>query len=333
MSFKWNADSDQGYGEENGTQIVKGVDFSKKCGKSFVMNAPDETLTLRYDSTGSKDPDIWIWGMFPEDFQADETAITVRQGILVLNGLDDNPDGADHYPASLQLGTQLNPPLMIRVENQSELHLKNMLSIQAQALLHTEPDYISCLTITDHAKLAMNHETNATICNLEISLMAEKNAQLELNVHTLNLYTQAHLKDNAQAALVCQSFALNSNFIKVAGNATCSLKAETGSCSSGVFILDAGQGKLVIHPTSQGTSPFNFPADKNLRKGMFDFLRSGKGNYASELQIHLPGFWRVALESGEFLAINGDPVGSNDIAKHFDVIQSGNSYTYKLKAG
>lgn len=329
-TFKWDESADQTYGEIYGSQTVHDSTFNKNFGKSFIMDAPDETLTLRYYAKSADiSGDEWRWGSGASDYEARETLISVLQGKLIFNGSNAN-SAIDIPNAWLVFGFGGYPAPRIRVESDGELHLINLSALTAVQRAEEKEARISLL---DSARLVVNHEDASTIFNMVMALTAENDAKLNIEVRDLLVYEAINLRDKADASLACSHFELREEFVRVSGNATCSLKAETATASSS-FILDEGSGKLVILASSKGDCPFDFALDESLTKGLFDFIHSGKSVNKSVLKVGVLGFRKRALLAGGFIAVNGEPLSEQEIYTRFDVDDDtkNETITFKLKS-
>jgi hypothetical protein len=331
-TFTWDAGANQMYDEIYGSQTVHGSTFNKDYGKSFIMNAPDETLTLRYHVKSADDiGGVWQWGIGNSDNRARETLINVLQGKLVFNGLNANASIPGILNASIMLGYAGYPPPHIRIESDSELHLINLLSFSAAERSSEEKS--AQISLLDSAKLVVNHEDDTMIFNMVIPLSAVNDAKANIDVQEFIVYEAIELKDRADASLTCKKFELMNQFIRVTGEAKCSLKAETAT-AAGSFILDEGSGRIVIEPNSKGECPFDFREDESLTTGLFDFIHSGKAANNSVLTMTVKGFNKTNLIGRGFFAINGEPLSEQEVNNRFLISNTSetNKWTFRLRS-
>lgn len=345
-NFTWNPNEDQNYIEAYGSSAVNGVDFGKRPGKSFTMNAPDEVLTLQYSNANptkksqSDDETFvnWIWGAYGGlyDEALPDTKINIRAGELVIDGLNNKAD--DSYSA-LAIDNTDTPPTIVTIGPSGKLTLKNICTLTGNNLTSETNTKID---ITGDGELSFTVDSNVvklkkmSFVDLTCPIHVKDDSKLKIDAHQIFAYSSIALSHGSDMQLTASKISLNNfSFIKVSDNATCTLLIDDSIkiANSGCFILNTGEASINI-PASPTTnlSVFDFmPATTQLPKGIFDFLDDGRGNQSTLSLSVLNAFQMAALKEGGFIAINGEPQNLNDLIAKFNITVKGRDIHFQLK--
>ncbi|HHA1934328.1 hypothetical protein ACEV60_26845 [Enterobacter ludwigii] len=342
--FQWDPTQDQTYITADGSQTVTTQTIDKVAGKSFNMNAMEQTLELQLPMPTK--PTVFCWGKSSGAY-GKTTNINISQGVFRVICPDWQGTNVDNSYALLSNEDYRNTTNITLLGN-SRLELINFNDIQLAALDDGNLSDFTCnIKIIEDSLFSINGSDIVSILsNIEISDNAEFqiiSSQLQLGMKGVGerlvvngtpdpaaeysllfdstsfkpsqgQIVSTTFKGDSVSKLISKNITFEDNLIE--DNAKVYIQTDnynyTGLFDSDISInIGSGSAELTIAPIKDNDYVFDlqFPIDEPYPEGMFNFIKNDAINNGKLILSTNSnnGFGFQQMLSMKMIYINGAP--------------------------